>query len=398
MAGGGEIGVCPRCGRELVRGTTPTGKVCFRCPSCGGVAVTLPALREALDAKSVADLTRAARAAAQSGCTCPGCGGSMSLLKVGDGRDKIEVDVCGRCLSVWCDKGEYETLAPPAPPKPGTATMRQLLEKASPAARERYAAAVLESQPEEVSPGDFDIGDILSDIVRLVIGAPTRWRDVKPLTPIFTVFLVCAMPVAQAFAFYCSRGHASGGSYWPSMVGSRSRDFWILGESMAEKFGFDLSSPLTALSFPFVQMSGFTALLSSALLFMPLAIVERRVGHARFVGLFLAFLEASVAVQALFAATGLATGRICGMTPIAVGFLAYISFRWPDMRIKDRLGFMSIYAALAGLWLVLSALIGMLSRYDYMSLGLGPVLACLVLGAVLGCRGRKPPQGDAAMP
>ena len=97
---------------------------------------------------------------------------------------------------------------------------------------------------------------------------------------------------------------------------------------------------------------------------LPLAIVERRVGHARFVGL----------------------------------FLAYISFRWPDMRIKDRLGFMSIYAALAGLWLVLSALIGMLSRYDYMSLGLGPVLACLVLGAVLGCRGRKPPQGDAAMP
>ena len=49
-----EIGFCPRCGRELVRGATPTGKVCFRCPSCGGMVVTLPVLRESLDAKSIA--------------------------------------------------------------------------------------------------------------------------------------------------------------------------------------------------------------------------------------------------------------------------------------------------------------------------------------------------------
>ena len=105
------IGICPRCGRELVRSSTPTGKVCFRCPSCGGVAVTLPVLRESLDARSIAALTVAARAAEHAGCTCPGCGGRMTLLKVGDGRDKLEIDVCGRCLSVWCDNGEYETLA-----------------------------------------------------------------------------------------------------------------------------------------------------------------------------------------------------------------------------------------------------------------------------------------------
>ena len=50
------IGICPRCGRELVRGSTPTGKVCFRCASCGGVAVTLPVLRESLDVRSIAAL------------------------------------------------------------------------------------------------------------------------------------------------------------------------------------------------------------------------------------------------------------------------------------------------------------------------------------------------------
>ena len=113
-----DIGFCPRCGRELVRGATPTGKVCFRCPSCGGMAVTLPVLRESLDAKSIAALTRSARAAEHVGCLCPGCAGRMTLLKVGDGKDKLEIDVCGRCLSVWCDKGEYETLAPPAPSRP----------------------------------------------------------------------------------------------------------------------------------------------------------------------------------------------------------------------------------------------------------------------------------------
>ena len=63
------IGICPRCGRELVRSSTPTGKVCFRCASCGGVAVTLPVLRESLDVRSIAVLTRSARAAEHAGCT-----------------------------------------------------------------------------------------------------------------------------------------------------------------------------------------------------------------------------------------------------------------------------------------------------------------------------------------
>ena len=88
-----DIGFCPRCWRELVRGTTPTGKVCFRCPSCGGMAVTLPVLRESLDARRVAALMRAARAAEHVGCLCPGCAGRMTLLTVGEGGDKLEIDV-----------------------------------------------------------------------------------------------------------------------------------------------------------------------------------------------------------------------------------------------------------------------------------------------------------------
>ena len=82
----------------------------------------------------------------------------MSLLKVGDGKSKLEIDVCGRCLSVWCDKGEYEMLAPPPTTKPGERTMRELLKQTSPEARERYADVLVESLPEEASLDDFDIG------------------------------------------------------------------------------------------------------------------------------------------------------------------------------------------------------------------------------------------------
>ena len=380
-----EIGFCPRCGRELVRGATPTGKVCFRCPSCGGMVVTLPVLRESLDTKSIAALTRSARAAEHVGCLCPGCAGQMTLMKVGDGADKLEIDVCGRCLSVWCDKGEYEVLAPPPPPKHGEATMRQILERATPEARERYAAAVLDSLPEEVSPGDYDLGDILRDVARIVIGAPTLWRMVKPESPIFTIVLTLALPIVHACVF-CSCHDITTEI---TDVGVRERvyyrDFWVLTEAMAEKCGFDVSSPLTALSFPFVQMSGRVALIFAFLLFLPLAVVERRAGHRKFIGLFLSFTVASVIAQVAFAGLGLASGRLVGISPIALGYLAYASSAWPELRIRDKVGLLSIYAWIVGL-AMLSLVFLRSIACDYFSFGLGPIAACVALGAILGCR------------
>ena len=382
-----KIGVCPRCGHELLRSSTPTGKVCFRCPSCGGVAVTLPVLRESLDARSIAALTMAARAAEHAGCTCPGCGGRMSLLKVGDGKSKLEIDVCGRCLSVWCDKGEYEVLAPPPTTKPGERTMRELLEQTSPEARERYADVLVESLPEEVSLDDFDIGDVLRDIARLIIGAPTLWRTVKPVSPLFTILLTLALPIAQACIYYRFHDmHAVGG--YTMRFSATYRDFWYISASMAEKFGFALSAPLNALTFPFVQASGRMALLCACVLFIPLAAVERRIGHARFIGLFLAFMAVSVLAQALFEAIGLAAGCLCGISPIALGFLAYSSSAWPDLHIKGSFGLMSIYAGIVGLFLLVFLVLDVFV-FDFLSFGVGPIAACLALGAILGCQAKK---------
>ena len=377
-----KIGLCPRCERELVRGSTPTGKICFRCPSCGGVAVTLPALREALDAKSIAVLTQAAHAAEYAGCLCPGCGRRMSLLKVGNGNGKLEIDVCGRCLTIWCDKGEYETLVPPLLPESHNETMRQLLERTSLETRERFATILLESQPEDVSPDDFDIGDILRDVARLVIGAPTFWRKVRPVSPFFTIVLALALPIAQAFIFYCCNDLET------LHISSRGRDFWILTASMAHKCGFDLSAPLTAFSFPFVQVSGLTAVLHSILLFVPLAVVERRIGCFKFIGLFCAFVVTSIVAQIVSTATGWTSGRLCGIVPVAFGFLSYLSFAWPDLRIKGSFGLLGIYVVIVALFVLLFPLLSA-AAYDFISFGVVPIATCSMLGAFLGSHSRQ---------
>lgn len=388
-----DIGMCPRCGRELVRGTTPTGKVCFRCPSCGGVAVTLPVLRESIGAESIAALTNAARAAESTGCACPGCGGDMSLLKVGAGKDKIEIDVCGRCLSVWCDKGEYEALAPPPQPKPGQPTMKQLLERTSPEARERYAATMAGSLPEDVSFTNFDLGDVLYDVVRLVVGAPSLWRKVKPVSPIFAIALTLSLPIAQACIFYSCHDVATGGG---TGLVTPYRNFWILSDKMARKVGFDISSPLTALTFPFVQTSGVTALLYAFFLFVPLAVAERRMGHRRFLQMFLKFMAVSVLAHTLLVAVGAASGRLVGIVPVALGFLTYSSFAWPDMRIKDSLGLLSIYSGIVGLLLLGYALLGNFAR-EYLSVGFGAIAACIALGAFLGRRLRLANESEVRL-
>lgn len=36
----------------------------------------------------------------------------MSLVRVAKGKKAIEIDVCGKCQTVWYDKNEFESLVP----------------------------------------------------------------------------------------------------------------------------------------------------------------------------------------------------------------------------------------------------------------------------------------------
>ena len=79
---------------------------------------------------------------------------------------------------------------------------------------------------------------------------------------------------------------------------------------------------------------------------------------------------------------------MCGIVPIAIGFLTYTSYAWPDLRIKDQIGLMSVYSGIVGLFLLAFSMLGALAL-DFLSCGVGPIAACLALGAILGRRSRK---------
>ena len=84
----------------------------------------------------------------------------------------------------------------------------------------------------------------------------------------------------------------------------------------------------------------------------------------------------------------LTTGRLVGIVPIALGYMAYSSFAWPDLRVRDKVGLLSNYAWLCGLAMLAMSFLRSASC-DYYSFGLGPIVACIALGAFLGQRSRK---------
>ncbi len=225
------FGVCPRCGRELVRAFAADGTVQYRCPSCGGRAVTLPTLRAALGAAGVGAILRAARASEHAGCLCPVCNTGMTLLKVGCEDAKFEIDVCPRCSTVWCDAGEHERLAPP-PVEPAPPTLRELLSKASPEARARFQKAAEEEVPECIDPDGCDLGDVVLDALRVIIGAPTLWRNTRLTTPFFSVLLCVAIPALHILSFYRYGSHYNYSTFY------FYKRFWCISKPMAEQWGF----------------------------------------------------------------------------------------------------------------------------------------------------------------
>ncbi len=111
--GKGEVAaVCPRCGEKLKTSWTKSNQPCKMCPACGGTAVKLVTLKKVFSEESVGSILTQAKAHAQAGCLCPDCGGSTSLLKVAVGNRQVEIDVCGRCQTIWYDKGEFELVLP----------------------------------------------------------------------------------------------------------------------------------------------------------------------------------------------------------------------------------------------------------------------------------------------
>ena len=104
--------ICPRCGGKLTASWTKSNKPCKTCAGCGGMSAKLITLQKSFTQESLAQLKETAHLHEQAGCVCPDCGQSMSILKMTVGKRQIEIDVCGKCLTVWYDKDEFESLVP----------------------------------------------------------------------------------------------------------------------------------------------------------------------------------------------------------------------------------------------------------------------------------------------
>ena len=375
---------CPRCGTTLKRGFTPLHKVCSDCSTCGGRLVTLPVLPDGLGAKGVSALTRAAREAPKGGCRCPTCGNAMGLLKVEvDGR-KIEIDACDKCLSVWCDRGEFETLVPNREPEKGKASLHDLAMRASPEARERLAKAMLEEVPEAVdNPTDISLEDVVLDIVRLMVGAPTLWRTVRPVSPIFAILLTLALPIGQFMAF-CAWHESE-----IVRLGGRYRRLWPLDDVMVKAGGFEcLSSLGSAVTYPFLQTNGRFALILAFLLFPLFTILERKAGHVRFLMIIGILWITSLVAHAVQIVWDLRTvAYLCGIGPIALGTIAYLLQAYPNLRFQWTKGcnIASIYLFLVAMTLLMERCFGCLGIESY-SFAFLALVSCGAVGAWLGRR------------
>lgn len=103
---------CPRCNGKMEDSRTKSGKPCKICATCGGVAAKATMLNDVFAEESVVAMIDRAKEREQPGCICPDCGETMSIVKVASGKKSVEIDVCGKCHTIWYDKGEFEALLP----------------------------------------------------------------------------------------------------------------------------------------------------------------------------------------------------------------------------------------------------------------------------------------------
>ena len=385
---------CPRCGTGLERSLTSAHKVCFDCPACGGRQITIPVLREALGNAGVAALTRVAHESKDVGCVCPGCGRQMRLVKVEiDGR-KVLIDICGTCLSVWCDHGEFEALVPVTDAPTQSESMAEIARKASMEARENLAKAMLGNIPDNAGAENIDVVESLKDVVRLVAGMPNFWRTIRPVTPLFSVLLLAAIPALQLVFYLASRGTngAVGGLY------RGGRDFACFDAGMAA-FGYAMTSFKTCFSFLFLQGSGFLSILQAFLLSPLFIVIERRSGHVMFLLLLALSWLGAIFSHSVVLLLGLSTGTLCGISSVVSGFAGFAVAAWSDVSVSlelpsspwrratfDLTTFrfpLDVYAEGVALGCLLLGAMG-ISTVETATIGLLPNAFCAIACACLG--------------
>ncbi len=83
------------------------------CPKCGGRFFDHGEMFAALGLHadpSYWDRPEATRSVKEAPIHCARCDGHMDLIELAYESERVEIDRCGHCKSVWLDKGEAETV------------------------------------------------------------------------------------------------------------------------------------------------------------------------------------------------------------------------------------------------------------------------------------------------
>jgi Zn-finger nucleic acid-binding protein len=101
---------CPAC-KVALEQQTISGKVFWKCPSCNGLALTLPLVRKELQPEVFKDLWRQLTTGkARRGRPCPRCQQPLKEVATGGAEGTVVVDVCRACQMLWFDEAELASL------------------------------------------------------------------------------------------------------------------------------------------------------------------------------------------------------------------------------------------------------------------------------------------------
>ena len=163
----GYVFQCPRCKVPLNRQFVAQGL--FReCPTCEGRAVTVPLLRKLFPEEAVNALWESVTLGqGRETVDCPFCNSSMLEVEMryGFGKDeKVTLDVCRKCPTVWFDHAEFEKI-PAVVPVRITKTDPAVVSSESPRAQ---------AAPKPVQAGVI-VENVIERGVREVPHTPWKW-------------------------------------------------------------------------------------------------------------------------------------------------------------------------------------------------------------------------------
>lgn len=139
--------------------------------------------------------------------------------------------------------------------------------------------------------------------------------------------MTLALPVGHLVAYFA----------WHTQWYIRYRRFCLLDDGMMSSGGLDFSAPFSSLfTHPFLQTDGGFAILLACVLYPVFVVVERRAGHVKFLALLVTLWLTSVAAHLFQVAVSERIGGnyMCGIAPIAIGFLAFFGTAYPNLRLR----------------------------------------------------------------